>query len=75
MKTITFEIKEELRKAFQEARQEQEQLKEEIEAICYNAGIYGMYIPDEVSDEEEKEDIENILVSFGWYCGSDYEFI
>lgn len=31
MKAITFEIKEELRKAFMEARQEQEQLETEIE--------------------------------------------
>lgn len=75
MKAITFEIKEELRKAFMEARQEQEQLKEEIEAICYNSGIYEIYVPNEVSDEEGKEDVENILMSFGWCCGSDYEFI
>ena len=75
MKIIAFKIKEELREAFKEARQEQEQLKEEVEVICYSAGTYGIYVPNEVSDEEGKEDVESILISFGWYCGSDYEFI
>lgn len=75
MKIIAFKIKEELRKAFKEARQEQEQLREEIEVICYSTGTYGIYVPDEASNEECKKDVEGLLISFGWYCGSDYEFI
>lgn len=75
MKIIAFKIKEELRKAFKEARQDQEQLKEEVEVISYSAGTYGISVPDEASYEECKKDVESILISFGWYCGSDYEFI
>lgn len=75
MKRMAIQFNEKSKILFEEVRELNEQLREEISAISYGAGIYGMYVPEEATFEEFKEDIESALMPFGFYHGTDFEYI
>lgn len=77
MKTLVFEIKESKFEGFLAAKKEAEEIGgglSEIRMLSYGSRTFGYEVPDFVSDEEAREDLESILARDGFYKGSDYEF-
>ena len=69
-----YEVKKEFRAEFEAMRNENEQLKEGLTAFSYGEGLYGIYVPDDATDEECEGDIEGMLSSYGFYSGEHYNF-
>lgn len=75
MKRMAIQFNEEVRSKFEEAWNEVEQLGEEIVLVNHSLGMWGMYVPEEATFEEFKEDIESILMPYGFWSGKHYEFV
>ena len=77
MKTIAFYFIGENVKIFDEIMRENHESQNDptlSEIIRVANDAWGIKVPADADEEECKMEVENMLLQYGFYCGTDYEF-